>query len=152
MTAKKIRTLLASALVLGAVVLGSTGAAPAGADPSDIDLEINHMSPQYRAGDCVYKIIYGNYGSAPYAGVRVYNTLCFGSAVVVKSADGNGIHYTSSQTVAHNGIDSCGAYWTIQATGPNPGYGIGARFHPADGGTLRYASDGTSSQPVYSTC
>jgi hypothetical protein len=147
MTARRIRTLLASALVLGAVTLGSPSASPVGADPSDVELEINTFSPFYREDLCLYRIVYGNYGSTPYAAIRGYSTYCIGMTVWAKTVDNNGTHWTSSDTVAFYDVDSCGLYYAIQATGPAPGYGIGARL---DTGTTTwtYSYDGEDTQTV----
>ena len=134
----------ACALVMAATVSGAPGAAPAGADVHDVDLSPNTMSPKWFAGpSCHIRISYGNFGAAPFAGLRTYGSGCGGLAISIWSADGNGTRWTASSTVAGTGTDSCGSYSAIQATGPSPGYGLRARLTFSDGSREHFAADGT---------
>jgi hypothetical protein len=141
----------ACALVMAVTVLGCPSAAPAGANLHDYGLAFNTLSIQYQSAyptGCLFKVIFGNYGSAPYAGVRTYGgSACTGIQVAIWSADSNGTRWTSSSTVAHTGTDGCGAYSAVQATGPNPGYGLRARVTFATGHVRHYADDGVEVQP-----
>lgn len=141
--------------IVGVVALGllSVGglATPASADPGYVQLNIGVHSPQYLVDGCRYKIVYGNYGSAPVAGVRLYGG-CSNVTVGVRSADGNGVHWTTSSVIDHTGTDACGAYSAIQANGPNPGYGTGA-FILGNGSFWNfYDYDGDQTQPIHSLC
>jgi hypothetical protein len=150
--ARRIRTLLASAAVLGALVLGAPTTSPAAAAPSDVGLAIGTLSGIHEVDGCVYRIIYGNYGSAPYAGILGYTTTCLGFTVSVRSADSNGTHWTPATEVAGNDVDDvCGLHYIIQANGPSPGYALGARIQGPTT-TVTYAYDGTTAPPVSDYC
>lgn len=134
----------ACALVMALAVFGAPGAAPAGANVHDVHLGYNTMSPKWFAGTgCHIRISYGNYGAAPFAGLRTYGSGCGGLAISIWSADSNGTRWTTSSTVAGTGSDGCGSYSAIQATGPAPGYGLRARLTFPDGSQEHFAADGT---------
>lgn len=142
-----MRTMMARTacvLVMAVTGVGVAGAAPAGADFSDVHLSPNTMSPKWFGGTgCHIRIIYGNYGAAPFAGLRTYGSGCGGMAISIWSADGNGTRWTTSSTVAGTGTDGCGSYTAIQVTGPTPGYGLRARLTFPDGAREHFAADGT---------
>lgn len=149
---KKTRTLLATAAVLGTIVLGPTATAPVAAAPTDVGQAIGTFSAIHEIDGCVYRILYGNFGSAPFAAIRGYTSTCIGFTVSVRSADSNGTHWTPTTTVAGHGIDDvCGSYYAIQANGPVPGYGIGARIQGPTT-TVTYAADGLAAAPVSDYC
>lgn len=136
-----------------ALVLLAVGglAPPASADPGYVQLNIGVHSPQYLVDGCRYKIVYGNYGNTPYAGVRLYGG-CSNVIVGVRSSDANGVHWTWSSTIAHTGTDACGAYSAVQANGPNPGYGLAASIIGNGSFWLLYDYDGDQTQTIHSNC
>ncbi len=83
------------------------------------------LSPQFKSGTCIYRIFYGNYGSTPFASARFYSGDC-GPVNVLGLAAGNNFTSYYDHITNGSGQDSCGSYFSQQATfvGP-PAYGIG---------------------------
>ncbi|HEU5151184.1 MAG TPA: hypothetical protein VFU19_11840 [Iamia sp.] len=140
-------------MVLATVLaLGST-AGPAGADPADVHLPLTTWSPQYSLGGCRYKLVYGNYGAAPFVAARFYNlSACGGALVAVTYLNSSGVSVNAVSTaIQTTGTDGCGAFEQILAVGTAPGIGFRGLVWVGTG--LRwYASDGLDTQPVHSTC
>lgn len=153
MKVRKTMWRCAAAIAIGLVSMTSQ-VAPASADPGYVQLNNTTLSPQYLVNGCRYKIIYGNFGSASFAGVRLYGG-CSDVTVGLRSINGPTPIWTWSSTVAGTGTDTCGAYTAIQENGPNPAYGIGA-YILATGTTGAfwkfYDADGDQTQPIHSTC
>ncbi|HEX7131930.1 MAG TPA: hypothetical protein VF228_05110 [Iamia sp.] len=142
-------------MVAGVVALGLLSVVPssppASANPGYVQLNIGAMSPQYLVDGCRYKIIYGNFGSAPFAGVRLYGG-CSNVTVGVRTLNGTTETWTWGSTVVGTGTDGCGAYSAVQTNGPNPAYATGASIIGNTSFWLFYDYDGTDTQPIHSTC
>ncbi len=108
-----------------AIVGGAAGAMPASAAVSSFRYPVMKLSPQFRDGSCRYKIIYGNYGSVPFAIVHAYDGgACIQGDrkpfVVVAYVNhrqelkhANSGHFSAGV----RGSDRCGWYTAFQATG-----------------------------------
>jgi hypothetical protein len=141
------------ALVLGVVMLGGATAPPVQADPGFVPLAGNTWSPQYEVAGCKYRVVYLGYGSTPVGGVRYYGPAlaCRLVSISVRSADSNGVHWTSDTGSDGGGTDGCGAYTYVQVEGPNPGYATGVRFN-FNKTSMSYDGDGDTGQTPLSYC
>jgi hypothetical protein len=150
------RSLAALAIAVATVLALGTGT-PAGAATGSYYLPIGVMSPQFKEVGCRYKVHYFNYGPTPVAVIRLYDAACGTPTIWVKSADGNGEHWTPSNVVALTASDGCGTYRYIQATGPSPGYALGMTLWTAWDPDVaweayNYEYDNTAQQPIHATC
>jgi Protein kinase domain len=114
----------------------------------------DQLTPQLREGSCVFRVWFGEVGSAPVGRLRLYSSECSGAAVQVASADPSGTitferlgggDVRSSQ-------DACGRYVEVEATGHQPADGVGLLVHfPETGDTLVFlVGHGTPPVPVRS--
>ena len=110
----------------------------------------NAMTPQYQDGTCVYRVQFGNFGSAAYGKLRFYSGPCGGTTVQVaalrtglvltwEAAKGQEVSVTS---------DSCGSAYEEQATSnPEPAYGVGVRITFGETGHVVVFMDGNGQTP-----
>src|SRR5262249_48390415 len=88
------------------------------ASPPEYNVPANAMTPQFKDGTCVYRVQFGDVGSAAYGKLRFYSGACGGTTVEVaalraglvltwEAAKGQEISITS---------DSCGSAYEEQAT------------------------------------
>ena len=130
-------------------------AAPPPAPPTWY-VPVNQMSPEFQDGTCVYRVMFGNFGSAAYAKAHYYAGACGGSTIEV-AALRNGFTLTweaakgQEFTVA---TDSCGTAYDEQATSEaTPAYGVGARIAFGETGHVVVFMDGHGpTPPVVKTC
>jgi hypothetical protein len=111
-------------------------AAPAQAAYSLWYIPPNKTSPLLRTQGCTFRVLWGNYGSAPFAKFIDYSTpKCSGLAVTVIWQVGSET-FESAEVTSYwtSGSDSCGgSYKEKQATGRAPGI--------ATGMSLRFSND-----------
>jgi len=117
----------------------------------------NVLSAQLKDGTCVYRVIYGNYGSAAVAYVQFYGGACGATTVAVAAQRGNVRSYenTNAATNLTGGSDSCGSYLARQALSrtDQPAFAVGVRVRFAEtGNTYTFLSDQGGSPPVYRSC
>ncbi|HYX35949.1 MAG TPA: hypothetical protein VE954_22845 [Oligoflexus sp.] len=103
-------------LPLIAILSGATTATAA--EYTSFRHPANQLSRQFIDGSCLYKIIYGNYGSTPYATVHLYGGKCGTGEkqpYVVVDYEPNSLNSGSGDPIG--GKDVCGSYIAFQATG-----------------------------------
>ena len=138
-----------------AIVGGAAGAMPASAaGVSEFRHPPNQLSRQFRDGSCLYKIIYGNFGSVPYATVHLYGGVCNSGQqqplVVVDAQPDSQRWYSRSPS---GGQDACGGYIAFQAAG-TPGH-IATNmwvYFPATDSWKRFGSTGQTTVPASPFC
>jgi hypothetical protein len=114
-----MKTLMRLLLTIATVTGTAMVATPASAAVSYFRHPSNQLSRQFRDGSCIYKIIYGNFGSSPYATAHFYSGVCNSGSrqpeVYVEYQPNSGQTKSGSAT---GGIDGCGAYIAYSAVGP----------------------------------
>jgi eukaryotic-like serine/threonine-protein kinase len=143
---------------------GGTGTAPAPRTtvpapppgPTTYMVPANTITPEFKDGTCVYRVLFGNFGSAAFAQVHFYSGNCGGSAIEV-AALRTGLVLTweaaNGQEVS-GATDSCGSSYVEQATSkPDPAYGVGARITFGETHHVLVFMDGSGkTPPVVRTC
>jgi hypothetical protein len=59
--------------------------APPPPAPPTFMVPVNQMTPEYQDGTCVYRVMFGNFGSAGYAKAHYYAGACGGTTIEVAS-------------------------------------------------------------------
>jgi hypothetical protein len=121
---KALTRILCAVAMVGVVA----GAMPASAAVSAFRYPRNKLSPQFREGSCLYKIIYGNYGNVPFAIVHVYDG---GACMLGDRKPYVTVNYGREGRQANSGYfsagvrgsDRCGTFTAFQATG-EAGYDV----------------------------
>ena len=117
---------------------------------------VNQMTPEYQDGTCVYRVMFGNFGSAAYAKAHYYAGACGGTTIEVAALrDGFNLTWEAAKGQEFNIIsDSCGSAYEEQATSnPTPAYGVGARLTFGETGHVVVFMDGNGpTPPVVKTC
>ncbi len=152
MKMRTVAKMMGAVALVAVMTLGSAAApAPVGANPTDTYLPNNTLSPQYSLGGCLYKVIWGNFGSTPFTQVQFYNlTSCGGAVVALDWTNGTTTQTAFGTTVTATGTDGCGSYQVIQAAG---GVGFALRGLVWVGtGFVWYANDGLNTQPIHAHC
>jgi serine/threonine-protein kinase len=124
--------------------------------PPTFMVPVNQMTPEYQDGTCVYRVMFGNFGSAAYAKAHYYAGACGGTTIEVAALrDGFNLTWEAAKGQEFNIIsDSCGSAYEEQATSnPTPAYGVGARLTFGETGHVVVFMDGNGpTPPVVKTC
>jgi hypothetical protein len=141
----------------GGSTVGSGPTTPAGPTARVYRLGPNTLSPQLKDGTCVYRVTYGNFGSAAVAYVQFYGGACGTTTVAVAAQRGNARSYenTNAPNNLTGGSDSCGTYLARQALSrtDQPAYAVGVRVRFAQtGNSYTFVYDQGGSPPPYRTC
>jgi hypothetical protein len=139
---------MVGAIALTAVLALGPTTHPAAADPADVWLPAGTWSKQYNLGGCLYKLVWGTYGS-PFVAVRFYNLSACGGAVAIVQYDNGQI--AGSSAIQTTGTDGCGAFQQIHAVGPLAGTAERALVWLGTGYRW-YDDDGLAAQPINSHC
>src|SRR5262245_10613651 len=128
---------------------------PASAPPA-FKVPVNQMTSEFQDGTCVYRVMFGNFGSAAYAKAHYYAGACGGTTIEVAALrDGFTLTWEAAKGQEFNIIsDSCGSAYEEQATSnPTPAYGVGARITFGETGHVVVFMDGNGpTPPVVKTC
>jgi eukaryotic-like serine/threonine-protein kinase len=124
--------------------------------PPTFKVPVNQMTPEYQDGTCVYRVMFGNFGSAAYAKAHYYAGACGGTTIEVAALrDGFNLTWEAAKG-QELGVtsDSCGSAYEEQATSnPTPAYGVGARITFGETGHVVVFMDGTGpTPPIVKTC
>lgn len=144
--------ILKKRLFTAVMLTGALAAMPALAEDTYFKQDRGPLSPLFREGSCLYRVIYGTFFDIPFGAVQLYGGTCnFGSRLPYVI-----LHVEPNQAIARSGDpsagnDKCGPYISMTAAGP-AGSNVTSMsvYFPATDSFKRFGSNGSPPPPANS--